>query len=106
MNVITGGSGKWKLSILLFIDYCLLSTKSTVISKTVIDSEVYWYGIKISINENFIALPSEINKVIVLAFFDKNVFIQPLPTLNVRIENLKKVLSGGFGIDSELRLHY
>lgn len=108
VNVITGDSGKGKSSILFIIDYCLLASETTGISKTNIDSKVDWYGIKISINEKelVIARPSESNKVTDQAYFDENGIIPPLPTLNVRIGNLKKVLSGAFGIDTELRVPY
>ncbi|MGL6603420.1 hypothetical protein ACSZN2_17895 [Aeromonas hydrophila] len=49
VNVITGDPGKGKSSILFIVDYCLLSSSSKGISKTNIDSNVYWYGIRINI---------------------------------------------------------
>lgn len=108
VNVITGDSGKGKSSILFIIDYCLLASETTGISKTNIDSKVDWYGIKISINEKelVIARPSESNKVNDQAYFDENGVIPALPDFNVKIDNLKKVLSGAFGIDTELRVPY
>lgn len=108
VNVITGDSGKGKSSILFIIDYCLLASETTGISKTNIDSKVDWYGIKISINEKelVIARPSESNKVNDQAYFDENGVIPSLPAFNVKIDNLKKVLSGAFGIDTELRVPY
>jgi len=108
VNVITGDSGKGKSSILYIIDYCLLASETTGISKTNIDSKVDWYGIKISVDgkEIAIARPSEGNGATDQAYFSEDGIIPPLPVLNVRIDNLKKVLSGAFGIDTELRVPY
>ncbi|WP_048996356.1 DUF3732 domain-containing protein [Enterobacter kobei] len=108
VNVITGDSGKGKSSILFIIDYCLLASETTGISKTNIDSKVDWYGIKIAINgkELVIARPSESNGTTDQAYFSENGVIPNLPVLNVRIDNLKKVLSSAFGIDTELKVPY
>ncbi|WP_438382511.1 DUF3732 domain-containing protein [Asaia sp. BMEF1] len=108
VNVITGDSGKGKSSILFIIDYCLLARETTGISKTNIDSKVDWYGIKISIDgkELVIARPSESNGATDQAYFSENGTIPTLPILNVQIDNLKKVLSSAFGIDTELRVPY
>ncbi|ENO76087.1 AYP/GTP-binding protein [Thauera sp. 27] len=67
-----------------------------------------WYGIKISVdgNEIVIARPSESNGTTDQAYFNENGIVPPSPVLNVRIDNLKKVLSGAFGIDAELRVPY
>jgi hypothetical protein len=108
VNVITGDSGKGKSSILFIIDYCLLASETTGISKTNIDSKVDWYGIKIAIDgkELVIARPSESNGTTDQAYFSENGVIPTLPVLNVRIDNLKKVLSSAFGIDTELKVPY
>lgn len=108
VNVITGDSGKGKSSILFIIDYCLLASETTGISKTNIDSKVNWYGIKISIDgkEFVIARPSESNGVKDQAYFSENGIIPSLPIFNTRVDNLKKVLSNAFGIDTELRVPY
>ncbi|HBP1206764.1 DUF3732 domain-containing protein [Pseudomonas aeruginosa] len=108
VNVITGDSGKGKSSILFIIDYCLLARETTGISKTNIDSKVDWYGIKISINDKeiVIARPSESNGTTDQAYFSEDGIIPPTPTLNIRVENLKKILSGSFGIDADLRVPY
>ncbi|WP_225547263.1 DUF3732 domain-containing protein [Chromobacterium violaceum] len=108
VNVITGDSGKGKSSILYIIDYCLLASETTGISKTNIDSKVDWYGIKFSIDgkELVIARPSESKGATDQAYFDDNGTIPAQPVLNVRIDNLKKVLSNAFGIDTNLRVPY
>lgn len=108
VNVITGDSGKGKSSILFIIDYCLLASETIGISKANIDSKVNWYGIRFTVDgrEIVIARPSESHGVSDQAFFDPNGFIPEIPTLNARVENLKKVLSGAFGIETELRVPY
>lgn len=108
INVITGDSGKGKSSILFIIDYCLLASETTGISKANIDSKIDWYGIKFTVDDKevFIARPSEGHGISDQAFFDLNGFIPETPTLNARVENIKKVLSGAFGIDTELRVPY
>ncbi|WP_319021354.1 DUF3732 domain-containing protein [Pseudomonas sp. FME51] len=108
VNVITGDSGKGKSSILYIIDYCLLASETTGISKTNIDSKVDWYGVKISVNgkELVIARPSESNGPTDRAYFSENGIIPPVPVLNMRIDNIKRVLSSAFGIDTELRVPY
>ncbi|ANK94811.1 MULTISPECIES: DUF3732 domain-containing protein [Rhizobium] len=108
VNVITGDAGKGKSSVLFIIDYCLLASETTGISKTNIDSKVDWYGVKFSVDrkELVIARPSESNGTTDQAYFSENGVVPLQPVLNVRIDNLKKVLSGAFGIDTELRVPY
>lgn len=108
VNVITGDSGKGKSSILFIIDYCLLASETTGISKANIDSKVDWYGIKIIVNgkELVIARPSEGSGATDQAYFDENGIVPDIPSLNIRTENLKKVLSSAFGIDVDLRVPY
>lgn len=108
VNVITGDSGQGKSSILYIIDYCLLASQTTGISKTNIDSQVDWYGIKLSVNGNelVIARPSESHAETKLAYFDPNGVIPETPSLNARVDNIKKQLTSAFGIDPELRMPY
>ncbi|GMR29561.1 DUF3732 domain-containing protein [Stenotrophomonas sepilia] len=108
VNVITGDSGKGKSSILFIIDYCLLASETTGISKANIDSKVNWYGIKLSVDgkEIVIARPAESAGCTDQAYFNENGIIPDTPDLNVRVDSLKKVLSAAFGIDTELRVPY
>ena len=108
VNVITGDSGKGKSSILFIIDYCLLASETTGISKANIDSKVDWYGIKILVNgkELVIARPSEGSGATDQAYFDEDGIVPDIPSLNIRTDNLKKVLSSAFGIDVDLRVPY
>lgn len=108
VNVITGDPGQGKSSILYIIDYCLLASQTTGISKTNIDSKVDWYGIKLSVDgsELVIARPSESHEETDSAYFDPNGVIPEKPHLNARIDNLKKILTAAFGIDPDLRMPY
>lgn len=92
VNVITGDSGKGKSSILFIIDYCLLASETTGISKANIDSKVNWYGIKLSVDgkEIVIARPAESAGCTDQAYFNENGIIPDTPDLNVRVDSLKK----------------
>lgn len=50
VNVITGGSGTGKSSILSIFDYCMLSTKANI-AEEVINENVSWYGLDFRIND-------------------------------------------------------
>jgi len=108
VNVITGDAGKGKSSILFIIDYCLLASETKGISKTNIDSKVDWYGIKLAIDgkELVIARPSEGQGERERAYFSENGVIPERPVLNIRIDNLKRILNKAFGIDPELKVPY
>lgn len=108
VNVITGDPGQGKSSILYIIDYCLLASQTTGISKTNIDSKVDWYGVKLLIdgNELLIARPSESHGKTDSAYFNPDGEIPEQPHFNAKIDNLKKTLTTAFGIDPELRMPY
>lgn len=50
VNLITGGSHTGKSAILEIVDYCLFSSKSRI-SESMINENVMWYGINISVND-------------------------------------------------------
>ncbi|MCP1996174.1 DUF3732 domain-containing protein [Flavobacterium sp. HSC-61S13] len=50
VNLITGGSHTGKSAILEIIDYCFFASKSRI-SESMINENVLWYGINISIND-------------------------------------------------------
>lgn len=108
VNVITGDSGKGKSSILYIIDYCLLASETKGISKANIDSKITWYGLKINIHgRNFlIARPSGESNETAQAYLSESDEIPEIPSFNIKIENLKKILNDAFGIDSELKIPY
>lgn len=50
VNLITGGSHTGKSAILEIVDYCFFSSKSRI-SESMINENVLWYGINISVND-------------------------------------------------------
>lgn len=50
VNLITGGSHTGKSAILEIVDYCLFASKSRI-SESMINENVLWYGINISVND-------------------------------------------------------
>jgi hypothetical protein len=50
INLITGGSHTGKSAILEIVDYCFFSSKSRI-SESMINENVLWYGINISVND-------------------------------------------------------
>lgn len=50
VNLITGGSHTGKSAIIEIVDYCLFSSKSRI-SESMINENVLWYGINISVND-------------------------------------------------------
>ncbi|WP_335965446.1 DUF3732 domain-containing protein [Galbibacter sp. PAP.153] len=50
VNIITGGSHTGKSAILEIVDYCFFSSKSRI-SESMINENVLWYGINISVND-------------------------------------------------------
>lgn len=108
VNVITGDPGKGKSSILFIVDYCLLSSSSKGISKTNIDSNVYWYGIRINILGTTVTIArgaigtSGENSI----YYNAHGEIPSQPIENITMANLKGLLNRLFGIDPSLTIPY
>lgn len=108
VNVITGDPGKGKSSILFIVDYCLLSSSSKGISKTNIDSNVYWYGIRINIFGTTVTIArgaigtSGENSI----YYNDHGEIPSQPIENIKMANLKGLLNRLFGIDPNLTIPY
>ncbi|MFQ2192803.1 DUF3732 domain-containing protein [Aeromonas jandaei] len=108
VNVITGDPGKGKSSILFIVDYCLLSSSSKGISKTNIDSNVYWYGIRINILGTTVTIArgaigtSGENSI----YYNDHGEIPSQPIENIKMANLKGLLNRLFGIDPNLTIPY
>ncbi|MFQ2616657.1 MULTISPECIES: DUF3732 domain-containing protein [Aeromonas] len=108
VNVITGDPGKGKSSILFIVDYCLLSSSSKGISKTNIDSNVYWYGIRINILGTTVTIArgaigtSGENSI----YYNDHGKIPSQPIENIKMANLKGLLNRLFGIDPNLTIPY
>lgn len=109
INVITGNSNTGKTAILAIIDYCLFSSTHDI-SESIINENVEWYGIKISINDKryFIARksPSESNVSHDYYFSSVGDVPEGVPTANIAEPALKKTLEAEFGIDSDTRVAY
>ena len=108
VNVITGGSGTGKTSILSIIDYCLLSTNSRI-PEEAINENIIWYGIDFSINEkNFVIArkSSENNAGSTEVYFSGTGILPDFPIQNNDIKQLKKILEKEFGIDENFKMPY
>ncbi|MDC1513197.1 DUF3732 domain-containing protein [Porticoccaceae bacterium] len=109
INVITGDSNTGKTAILAVIDYCLFSSTHDI-SESIINENVEWYGIKISINDKryFIARksPSESNVSHDYYFSSVGDVPEGVPTANITEPALKRTLETEFGIDSDTRVTY
>lgn len=108
VNVITGGSGTGKTSILSIIDYCLLSTNARI-PEEAINENIIWYGIDFNINEkNFaIARKSPINNIgSKEVYFSGTGILPEFPIQNNDIIQLKKILEKEFGIDENFKMPY
>lgn len=108
VNVITGGSGTGKTSILSIIDYCLLSTNARI-PETAINENVIWYGIDFNINDkNFsIVRKHPINNSGSKEIYFSGTGILPdYPIQNNDVEQVKKILEKEFGIDENFRMPY
>lgn len=58
VNLITGGSHTGKSAILEIVDYCFFSSKSKI-SESMINENVLWYGINISVNDKHYTIARE-----------------------------------------------
>jgi len=108
VNVITGDSGKGKSSILHIIDFCMLSSKASGISKANIDDKSSWYGIRLYTTKGIvtIARPAYHCRETTMVYFCDNGEIPEFPELNMKVESLKKILNKEFGLNSDLKVPY
>lgn len=108
VNVITGESGKGKSSILYIIDYCLLSSTATGISKENIDNKSDWYGIRLWTTKGVvtIARPAYHKEELKMIYFSDSGDIPHSPTLNMSSKELKMHLDKELGLNSNLVVPY
>ncbi|WP_298156130.1 DUF3732 domain-containing protein [Flavobacterium sp.] len=108
VNVITGGSGTGKTSILAIIDYCLLSTNARI-PETAINENIIWYGINFTINNKNFSIarkhPSS-NTGSKEVFFSGTGQLPDFPIQNNEIVQIKKILEKEFGIDENFKMPY
>jgi hypothetical protein len=105
VNVITGDSNTGKTAILEIIDYCYFSSNSTI-SESIINENVFWYGLKININDKKYTIGRK-------ALFEGNVsneyyfssigeIPEKDPESNNTQENIKSLIETEFNIDKSV----
>lgn len=107
VNVITGDSGRGKTSIIYIIDYCMLSSSASNISKKVIDEDVNWYGIVFKINNKTITIARQAFHINSSNIYYSEVGEVPkTPTTKIGLSSLKLVLEKEFGINNSMKIPY
>lgn len=108
INVITGGSGTGKTSILSIFDYCMLSTNASI-PMEMINENVSWYGMDFKINDKdfFIARRSPVTHIgsDEIYYSSDGTFPEKLAKNN-DIKQVKSILEKEFGIDETLRIPF
>ncbi|GEM_PF-331867 len=108
VNVITGGSGTGKTSILSIFDYCMLSTKAKI-AQEAINENVDWYGLDFKINDKdfLIARKSPVSNIgsDEIYFSSDNTFPEKF-VKNNDIKHVKSILEKEFGIEENLKIPF
>lgn len=108
VNVITGGSGTGKTSILSIFDYCMLSTNASI-TEEVINENILWYGLDLKINDkDFTIVRKHPEKHIGSKeiYFSSDGIIPEIPAQNNDIKVVKTALEQEFGIDESLKIPF
>jgi Protein of unknown function (DUF3732). len=108
VNVITGGSNTGKSAILQIIDYCLFASTSKI-SESIINENVLWYGITISINNKDYTICRkrlEKGRVSESYYFSSSGEIPEMPTFNSDEKTIKSLLETEFGIDHNVTIPF
>lgn len=106
INVLTGGSGRGKTSLLHIIDYCLLSSEHKL-PHDVINDNISWYGLKFYVEEKtfFLARKSPSAQYVSdQLYFSSTGNIPLFPSANAKIDDIKVMLQAEFGLDSSVVL--
>lgn len=107
VNVITGDSGRGKTSLIYIIDYCLLSSSASNISKKVIDEKVDWYGIVFKINNKTITIARQASHLNSNYIYYSEVGEVPgFPERKIELDSMKHILQKEFGINSNMKIPY
>ncbi|MCR9017513.1 DUF3732 domain-containing protein [Aquiflexum gelatinilyticum] len=105
VNLITGGSHTGKSAILEIVDYCFFSSKSRI-SESMINENVLWYGLNISVNDKNYTIARESlseGKVSDNYYFSSSGEI-PLVVASNNSENaIKSILETEFKIDRDAK---
>lgn len=108
VNVITGGSGTGKSAILQIIDYCFFASKSKI-PESIINENVQWYGVNISINEKLFTICRRAlnqGKVSDDYCFSSLGVVPDIPSVNNDEATIKSILETEFGIDRNIRIPF
>ncbi|GGF49159.1 DUF3732 domain-containing protein [Echinicola rosea] len=105
VNIITGGSHTGKSAILEIIDYCFFSSKSRI-SESMINENVLWYGINISVNDKTYTIARKAlieGKVSDNYYFSSFGEIPPKLDSNNTSSAIKAILETEFNIDRDAK---
>lgn len=109
INVITGGTGTGKTTIIHIINYCLLSSKPKIPTPHINDS-VEWYGLNFKINNKdfFIARtrPGQFDEPTNGYYFSGIGEVPEYPSANISEAELKIILEREFGVEDNLIMPY
>jgi len=109
VNVITGGSGTGKSSILSIIDYCMLSTNARIPEKA-INENILWYGINFNINDKHFTIVRKRPENNVgskeVYFSGIGIIPQDTPIQNNDVTQVKSVIEKEFNIDENFKMPY
>jgi len=105
VNLITGGSHTGKSAILEIVDYCFFSSKSRI-SESMINENILWYGINISVNDKIYTIARQAlieGKVSENYYFSSFGEIPPKVDSNNTASAIKAILETEFNIDRDAK---
>lgn len=109
VNVITGESHTGKTAILDIIDYCLFASEHRI-SESIINENIFWYGLRIHVNDKVytVARRAPLGAVVSHEYYFSSVGDVPnkAPDSNIQEGALKKLLSADFGIDQDVKIPF
>jgi len=109
INVITGGTGTGKTTIIHIINYCLMSSKPKIPTPHINDT-IEWYGLNFKINNKdfFVARtrPDNFDKATNGYYFSGIGEMPDYPSNNISEPELKLILEREFGIEENLIMPY
>lgn len=105
VNIITGGSHTGKSAILEIVDYCFFSSKSRI-SESMINENVLWYGLIISINDKTYTIA---RKALIEGQVSPDYFFSSFGEIPIIIESnnsesaIKSIIESEFKIDRDAK---
>lgn len=109
VNIVTGGSNTGKTAILEIIDYCFFASRHKI-SESMINENVAWYGIKITINgKNYVIARKAPSGIMVSQdyyFSSLGEIPDGFPSPNITESALKTSLESDFNIDRDTKFSY